>query len=52
LCGSWTIDELDLESLALGSNPRLRAILEEARDQCRQGLGLSTEAVRQEPGVD
>ena len=44
-------DELDLESLALGSNPRLMAILEEARAQCRQGLGLSSEAVRRELGL-
>jgi antitoxin (DNA-binding transcriptional repressor) of toxin-antitoxin stability system len=42
------IDELDLESMALGSNPRLMAILEEARAQCQQGLGLSSEAVRRE----
>jgi hypothetical protein len=45
------IDELDLESLALGSNPRLMAILEEARTQCQQGQGLSTEAVRRELGL-
>jgi antitoxin (DNA-binding transcriptional repressor) of toxin-antitoxin stability system len=45
------IDELDLESLALGNNPRLLAILEEARAQCRQGLGLSSEAVRRELGL-
>jgi antitoxin (DNA-binding transcriptional repressor) of toxin-antitoxin stability system len=42
------IDELELESLALGSNPRLMAILEKAQAQCRQGLGLSPEAVRRE----
>jgi antitoxin (DNA-binding transcriptional repressor) of toxin-antitoxin stability system len=45
------IDELDQESLALGSNPRFMAILEEARDQCRQGLGLTPEAVRRELGL-
>jgi antitoxin (DNA-binding transcriptional repressor) of toxin-antitoxin stability system len=45
------IDELDLESLALGSNPRFLAIIEEARAQCRQGLGLSTEDVRRELGL-
>ena len=45
------IDELDLEALALGSNPRLMAILEEARAQCQQGLGLSSEAVRRELGL-
>lgn len=45
------IDELDLESLALGSNPRFLAIMEEARAQCRQGLGLSTEDVRRELGL-
>jgi antitoxin (DNA-binding transcriptional repressor) of toxin-antitoxin stability system len=46
------IDELDLESLALGSNPRFLAIIEEARAQCRQGLGLSTEDVRRELGLN
>ena len=45
------IDELDLESVALGSNPRFMAILEEARAQCRQGMGLSSEAVRRELGL-
>jgi antitoxin (DNA-binding transcriptional repressor) of toxin-antitoxin stability system len=45
------IDELDLESLALGNNPRFMAIIEEARAQCRQGLGLSTEDVRRELGL-
>jgi antitoxin (DNA-binding transcriptional repressor) of toxin-antitoxin stability system len=45
------IDELDLESLALGSNPRFLAIIEEARAQCRQGLGLSTDDVRRELGL-
>lgn len=46
------IDELDLESIALGSNPRFLAVIEEARAQCRQGLGLSTEQVRRELGLD
>jgi antitoxin (DNA-binding transcriptional repressor) of toxin-antitoxin stability system len=45
------IDELDLESLSPGNNPRFLAIIEEARAQCRQGLGLSTEDVRQELGL-
>ena len=45
------IDELDLEALALGENPRLMAILEEARSQCRQGQGLTSEAVRRELGL-
>ncbi len=45
------IDEGDLESLALGSNPRFLAVIERARDQCRLGLGLSTEAVRRELGL-
>jgi antitoxin (DNA-binding transcriptional repressor) of toxin-antitoxin stability system len=45
------IDELDLESLALGNDPRFLAIIEEARAQCRQGLGLSTEDVRRELGL-
>jgi antitoxin (DNA-binding transcriptional repressor) of toxin-antitoxin stability system len=46
------IDELDLESLALGSHPRFMAILDEARAQCRQGLGLSLEGVMLELGLD
>jgi hypothetical protein len=45
------IDELDLESLAPGSNLRFLAIIEEARAQCREGLGLSTEDVRRELGL-
>jgi antitoxin (DNA-binding transcriptional repressor) of toxin-antitoxin stability system len=45
------IDELDLESVALGNNPRFMAILEEARAQCQQGLGLSSETVRRELGL-
>jgi hypothetical protein len=44
-------DEHDRESLALGSDPRFLAIIEEARAQCRQGLGLSTEEVRREHGL-
>jgi prevent-host-death family protein len=45
------IDELELESLSLGNNPRFLAIIDEARAQCRQGLGLSSEAVRRELGL-
>jgi antitoxin (DNA-binding transcriptional repressor) of toxin-antitoxin stability system len=45
------IDEEDLESLALSSNPRFLAVIEQARTQCRQGLGLSAEAVRRELGL-
>jgi hypothetical protein len=45
------IDELDCESPAPGSHPRFLAIIEEARAQCRQGLGLSTEDVRRELGL-
>ena len=45
------IDEDDLESLALGSNPRFLAVIEQARTQCRQGLGLSSETVRRELGL-
>jgi antitoxin (DNA-binding transcriptional repressor) of toxin-antitoxin stability system len=45
------IDEFDLEPLALGRDPRVMAILEEAREQCRQGLGFSSEAVRRELGL-
>ena len=46
------IDEFDLESLSLANNPRFLAIIEEARAQCRQGLGLSTEDVRRELGLN
>jgi antitoxin (DNA-binding transcriptional repressor) of toxin-antitoxin stability system len=46
------IDDLDLESLSLASNPRFLAIIEEARAQCRQGSGLSTEEVRRELGLN
>jgi hypothetical protein len=42
------IDELNRESLTLGNLPRFLAIIEEARAQCRQGSGLSTEDVRRE----
>jgi hypothetical protein len=45
------IDELDLESLAPGGDPRFLAIIEEARAHRRQGLGLSTEDVRRELGL-
>jgi prevent-host-death family protein len=45
------IEEMDLESLALGSNPKFLAILERARAEYRQGAGLSTEAVRRELGL-
>ncbi|MHB1561628.1 MAG: hypothetical protein ACYC61_29615 [Isosphaeraceae bacterium] len=45
------IDDLDLETLALGNNPRFLAILEQARAQCREGSGLSTEEVRRELGL-
>jgi hypothetical protein len=44
-------DELAQESLPLGNNSRFLAIIEEARAQCRQGLGLSTEDVRRELGL-
>jgi hypothetical protein len=45
------IDGFDAESLALGIHPRFLAIIEEARAQCRQGSGLSTEDVRRELGL-
>jgi antitoxin (DNA-binding transcriptional repressor) of toxin-antitoxin stability system len=46
------IDELDLESLVLGRDPRFLAIIEEARAQCRRGLGLSSADVRRELGLN
>ncbi len=45
------IEEMDLESLALGSNPKFLAILERARAEYRQGAGLSPEDVRRELGL-
>jgi hypothetical protein len=44
-------DEHDRESLALFSDPRFLAIIEGARAQCHQGLGLSMEEVRRELGL-
>jgi antitoxin (DNA-binding transcriptional repressor) of toxin-antitoxin stability system len=45
------IDELELESLMMVNSPKFLAIIEEARAQCRQGLGLPTEDVRRELGL-
>lgn len=40
------IDELDLESLSLGTNPDFLALIEESRARCRPGEGISTEEMR------
>ncbi len=45
------IDELDLESLALSTNPKFLAILEQARAEYHQGMGLTTDTVRRELGL-
>jgi antitoxin (DNA-binding transcriptional repressor) of toxin-antitoxin stability system len=45
------IDEADLDSVALGSNAKFLALLEQARAQRRAGAGLSTEEVRRELGL-
>ena len=41
---------LNLESLSVGANPRFLAVIEEARSQLPQGLGISTDEVRR--GLD
>ena len=46
------IDLDDLETLALGSNPKFLALLEAARAQRRSGMGLSSTEVRQALGLD
>ena len=45
------IDEADLETVALATNPRFMALIEQARAQRRAGAGLSTEEVRRELGL-
>jgi hypothetical protein len=44
-------DEPNRESPAPFGDPRFLAIIEEARAQCRQGLGLPMEEVRRELGL-
>ena len=39
------IEDADLETIALGSNPKFLALLEQARTQPRAGAGLTTEEV-------
>jgi antitoxin (DNA-binding transcriptional repressor) of toxin-antitoxin stability system len=46
-----SIDDVDLESLALGADPEFLALIEQARAQHEAGLGLSTEEVRRELGI-
>lgn len=45
------VEEEDLDTLSLGSNPRFVAILERARAQRRAGQGLTSEEVRRELGL-
>ena len=45
------VDEEDLDTLGLASNPRFLSILEIARSQRRAGQSLSDEDVRRELGL-
>ena len=45
------IEDADLETIALGSNPKFLALLEQARAQRRAGAGLTTEEVRAKLGL-
>ena len=45
------IEDADLETIALGSNPKFLALLEQARAQRRAGAGLATEEVRAKLGL-
>jgi hypothetical protein len=45
------IDDADLETIALGSNPKFLAVIEQARAQSRAGAGLSPDEVRRELGL-
>jgi antitoxin (DNA-binding transcriptional repressor) of toxin-antitoxin stability system len=45
------IDDADLESLALGTNPKFLAMLDKARAQRHSGVGLSADEVRRELGL-
>lgn len=40
------VEELDLESLSLGTNPEFLALIEESRSRCRAGTGISTDEMR------
>ncbi len=48
----FPIDDADLEGLALSTNPKFLAILEEARAQLRAGEGLSLGEARRELGIE
>ena len=45
------IEDADLETIALGSNPKFLALLEKARAERRAGAGLTTEEVRAKLGL-
>ena len=45
------IEDADLETIGLGSNPKFLALLEQARAQRRAGAGLTTEEVRAKLGL-
>ena len=45
------IDDADLETVALGTNPRFMELIERARAQYRSGQSLSSDEVRRELGL-
>ena len=45
------IADADLETVALGSDPRFMALIEQARAQQKAGADLSVEEVRREIGL-
>ncbi len=46
------IDDADLESLALSLSPKFQALIEQAREEYRNGAGLSSDEVRRELGIE
>ena len=40
------IEEVDLESLSLGTNPDFLALIEHSRARCHPGAGISTSEMR------
>jgi hypothetical protein len=47
----YPIDDDDLDSLVLSLNPRFQTIVEQARAESRESLGLSADEVRRELGI-
>lgn len=46
-----SIDDVDMESLALSTNPQFLAIIEHARANHAPGTGLSSDEVRKRLGI-